>query len=310
MDNSPVLILGYARTKHILDTLNFLTSLGKRRVYLSLDAPANLQVFESQNHLLSEISLKNYTKYLDLKIRRNKVNQGVAVSVISGLDWFFTEEAFGIVLEDDLVFSHEFIKWCEWARCHFESDPEVFMISGNRFNGESSMSYCHYPQTWGWATWRTRWKLFRPFYTGKKIGIHNIFSYKSNFWTGGTLRILSAVTDTWDIAVAKFMFENSLLTVLPPANLVSNHGADSFSTHTKLNVFPVGVPISLLPETSLTVLPKISEEIAINDKFLEEMVFKIHWKHWLSLPKNLYLIPFRHRLNNKLSLNETVFFEE
>jgi hypothetical protein len=288
--------------------LDLLSSLGKRTIYVSLDGPKSEEVSEAQSALLEAIRLRNIGTDSPIKVRRNRTNQGVAVSVITGIDWFFSNETFGIILEDDLYFTSDFLNWCEWANKAFSEDSQIFMISGNRFDEGKRISYTHYPQTWGWATWQNRWLEIRPFFEGSGFNFKNLFSYKSNFWTGGTLRILATVTDTWDIAVAKYMRENKLLSVLPPANLVSNLGADQFSTHTTLNKFPIGYPIQNLLELPAMKAAQTLSEISSNDAFLETKVFAIKPKHWFSLVKNLHLYFFRSRLRRKLLSNKSTLY--
>jgi len=302
MQSAPILILGYARTENIWEMINLVNKLGKRNLYLSLDGPRNEVVANAQQKLIDDIK----DSKIDIRIRRNMNNQGVAVSVISGIDWFFSREEFGIIIEDDLHFTTDFISWCEWAGEHFSGDSQVFMISGNRFMGDEVISYTHYPQTWGWATWSNRWQKLRPLYSGKPFQISNVVSYVSNFWTGGTLRILSAVTDTWDILIAKYMKENSLITVLPPRNLVSNLGADQYSTHTSLEKFPIAFPIKSLSLDSLKLAAKESSEIISNDDFLERKVFHIRYRHWFSLLKNLPLMFYRNKLSKRLLRNDSI----
>lgn len=280
--------------------------LGSRKVYISLDAPKGPEVAEAQEGLISEIARMRIANILDIKVRQNVQNQGVAVSVIAGIDWFFGNEEFGIILEDDLSFNKDFITWCEWSCQSMKEERDIFMISGNRFNGAGVVSYCHYPQTWGWATWRDRWRNFRPYYEGKSFDFRGFISYKRNFWSGGTLRVLATVTDTWDIAIAKYMLDNSLLTVLPPVNLVSNNGADSFSTHTTVDVFPLKFPISPLDLFSLQLPSKNQEAIKMNDWYLEKEIFVIRPRHWFSLIKNLPLLKLKHKLSQKLISNETI----
>lgn len=308
MQRAPLLILGYARTEKILKILDFVSSFGERGIYVSLDGPKSQEIAEAQAGLIEEIGNRNQVRTIPIRVRRNQSNQGVAVSVIAGIDWLFENEKFGIIVEDDLEFSYDFLNWCEFASKAFIEDSQIFMVSGNRFNQSEFMGYTHYSQTWGWATWKDRWFRARPTYVGHNFNFGNIFSYKSNFWTGGTLRVLSAVIDTWDIALAKYMKDHDLLCVLPPNNLVSNLGVDSFSTHTFLNQFPIGFPITEFPVLPKRIEPKDVDKIIINDRFLEREVFDIRPKHWLSLLKNLIFYFRRFELDKSLNKNTSIIF--
>lgn len=311
--DSSVLILTYARITNTLDILELLLKSTNSNIFIFQDAPKSQIVESSQELLIRYLKALPKESKNRIKFKRNNSNQGIAVSMISALDWFFNCNDFGVIVEDDLVFNSDFLRWCAFANSQLRSDKSIFLISGNRYlqykGMESKSILTRYPQTWGWATWRDRWKLFRGEMGYLHIRISDFFSRRDSFWLGGTLRVLSGKTDTWDILVSRYMYKKKLFSALPPVNLVSNIGNDSSAIHTIYSSFPIRFPISPLNFEKLFIDQSDSAAIRDMDNFLEQMVFNIKPKHVFSSYKNLSLVFCRQHLTKRLDSNLTVEIE-
>lgn len=291
-ENVPsVLILTYARQANCITILTKLIEYGCKRIYLYLDAPKNAEVLTSQTLFLKRLMDKKFIPYdVRLEIKKSESNQGIAVSMINALDWFFAQESEGIVLEDDLEFGKSFLSFTSAMLLRFRSDKDVLMISGNRYSSPQSqgdIAWCNYPQTWGWAAWKRSWEVLRSIYLEKiSLSSFSLTSPRNNFWTMGAYYVAQGAVDTWDIPIANFMIKSGLFTVLPPVNLVSNVGNDEFATHTKDFSFPMAYPIFELNETAIEALPAMDyrrESASLENRFLERNVFHISFYH-LFLP--------------------------
>ena len=84
-----------------------------------------------------------------------------------GIDWFFSYEAAGIILEDDCLPTEEFFRYCDVMLDKFKDNNKIYAISGNNFinshhlkiNLEISIVSI-YPNFWGWATWAKSWSSY------------------------------------------------------------------------------------------------------------------------------------------------------
>ena len=84
---------------------------GIKKIYAAIDGP---KIGQEGSDLIESTLKKVCAKYdLQLLIWRRKTNLGLAASVISGIDWFFNLEDEGIIVEDDLVFSPDFVKFSQ-----------------------------------------------------------------------------------------------------------------------------------------------------------------------------------------------------
>jgi hypothetical protein len=273
----PCLVIAYGRRENVVDLIVDLLGQGVTKIYVAIDGPKTQAVDEIQHQLLAEIKQLESRFDAKFEIWQRNCNLGVAKSVITALDWFFSHELFGVIIEDDLSISQDFIKFV--SQNSEKVCPNLMMVSGNRFFDTPRTSlYSHYPATWGWATWRENWLNARHQIINRPhFRISKAFQPGYLFWLLGSLRVFNLKVDTWDLPLAHYMQNHSKVTLLPPVNLVSNVGADSFASHTFDRSFPLGVPTQLLENYKFDESPMESVDY---DKRLRLLVFKIKPKHY------------------------------
>jgi hypothetical protein len=111
MKNIPVIVLLFNRpyeTKKLFETLS---KLKPQKLYINQDGPRkdflkDLKMCKK----VREIAL-NPDWDCDIFSNINESNQGCRKSVSSGLNWFFENEEFGIILEDDCIPSKSFFNF-------------------------------------------------------------------------------------------------------------------------------------------------------------------------------------------------------
>lgn len=289
MNKLPILIIGFIRVEGVQRLIDSLLGQQIQSIYLSLDGPRNVNEIQEQEKIIAIVSEFSNSNVLPFYLRRCSTNFGVAVGVISALDWYFSKIPFGVILEDDLVVGNGFIPFISKAKCEFETRKDIVMISGNQFNSmvePERLSATHYPQIWGWATNSEKWRVLRKGLLSQvRVTLRDFISPRNSFWAVGARRALLGKVDTWDLPLAKFMKRNSMICLLPPVNLVTNVGADKFAAHTKENQFPLFAPIEDFDTNMLSNKIPTSTETDQMDKYLEKNVFRIG-------PLNLFSLPF------------------
>jgi hypothetical protein len=297
----PCLIIAYARSENVLNLINSLRLQGVSEFYIAIDGPKDISVSQIQSDLVKQLEVLNMQQGVSVHIWLRNENLGVATSVITALDWFFKHEEFGIIMEDDLSVSSDFIKFV--SRAMQISTQEVSLLSGNRFFSDPRRAlYSGYPATWGWATWRDEWRLIRnSIIESPKIKLRHIFSSDYQFWLLGSLRVLLRQVDTWDIPISLYMRNNIKYSLLPSVNLVTNFGFDSFASHTHVNNFPLGMPIENFDSFELSNESRITR---IYDRKLRTQVFNVRFRHrFLALHLTLSYLRLRakgNELKNKV----------
>ncbi len=286
--SSAVLVVAYMRDEHILKYLPIFNSEGVKDLYIALDAPRDSELSLKQDAMLANLA-QHFAKYdFNVWLWSREQNLGPAVSVYTAIDWFFQFEPEGIILEDDLHFDTDFLKFANKCLSDFQEEGQVWMISGNQFfenpNGNQNLRFSHYPLIWGWATWREKWLDIRSSIVTsdvKSLGCPR--SPRVSFWRIGRRRALTGKIDAWDIPLVSQMWQKDRLCVLPPKNLVSNVGADSHSTHTAKPEWPLMQPVKKIEITDQKYAPIFLAEVCQIDDLLSSKFYKIKFRH-LFLP--------------------------
>jgi hypothetical protein len=197
--------------------------------------------------------------------------------VNSGLDWFFAQEAEGIILEDDCLPEESFFRFAGELLVRYRTDERVAMISAtnyllDRLKIESSYCFSRYFSIWGWASWRRVWE--RHDQTMKEWQ-----ALRSTDWLAGLYRqeymqrhmkkvfdlVSSGVMNTWDVQLAFSCLRAGQLAVVPRVNQVSNIG--EVGTHTSLDKRNNNLPRYPLEDEPLVHPPSVEPDPRYDDVF-------------------------------------------
>jgi hypothetical protein len=285
MRNIPILIICYARPEKTLKLIKDLSAQGGNLIYIAIDGPRTLSDYKKQRYLITRLQEDVTYKDLNINIWLRESNLGVGVAVITAIDWFFSKEKEGLILEDDLYISHNLLEYVGKLLPSLEVNSSVMMISCSNFFTQDlnhSFHFTNYPMIWGWATNREKWLQLREFLFLKKSLLKwNEFNSVYNYWRIGARRVLKGHIDTWDIPIAYEMRKRKLISIIPAVNLVSNLGADSQAVHTKNVEFPMEIPV----EEYRNICDLDSKVTSIGDceynRMLEKRVFRIKSRHQL-----------------------------
>ncbi|MDD3079173.1 MAG: glycosyltransferase family A protein [Paludibacter sp.] len=218
---------------------NEIKKIKPKRLYIAADGPRKER---------NEIELCEYTREIvyqidwscKLKTLYRDENLGCKNSVKTAIDWFFSYEEAGIILEDDCVPDLTFFSFCETLLEKYKYNQNIKIISGtNYFFGNYDMedSFCFLPFTyiWGWATWKDRWDnfLFNDSYIDlvkyktklKKIcgGIKALEDYYYNM----VAMTVNGSQNAWSPYLLYSTITTDGLNIVPTKNLITNIGDQS-----------------------------------------------------------------------------------
>jgi hypothetical protein len=282
----PCLLIAYSRLDGIRNLLASLDEEKVSRLYLAIDGSDNQSIREIQSEIAEFVS--NYAKshHIELKIWHRDRNIGAAISIITAVDWFFSSEDFGIILEDDLIVGTDFMDFAQISFDRMVEDQDCLLFSGNQFLtkdlASDRIAWTNYSLIWGWGTTRTKWSEMKDGILFYKIDFfRGIFNPVKNYWRVGADRARLGKLDAWDIPLAHFMLLENKFCITPPVNLVTNQGNDIHALHTASDGYPLNIPTE-----KLTTLNFIKEERNLNkirhyNKDLEKIIFKVKPKHSL-----------------------------
>ena len=288
---TPVLVIGFNRPDKISSLLGRLYDLGVRNLYVSLDGPRNFA--ESLICQETLMQVKTFQGQFNLSVVWREYNLGCNLGVISALDWFFQQNARGIVIEDDCYPEKSMLRVLEEKLTLIGSgERNIGMITAhNPFIKWHSNVISRYALIQGWATTSEIWFQVRRNYF--KITFPQLSAKKrlgrsmaeSIFWWANSNRARLGGVDTWDGIFADQMFRLGYQTYVPEQNLILNYGFDERATHTKK------------PTDSIHILVEEDEKIEF-DELMKSRYFKILPRHLITAPLKVVFDVFKLKRRN------------
>jgi len=237
------LIIGYLRLDGLQKNIDLCIKNGVANIFVSIDFPKilNKKTLDTHREILKYLKFRSSNSDINLNVRVACSNMGSAVNVISSCDWFFEQSNYGVILEDDCIPNDSFFSLVRGSYIDLQNLQNVWLISGSQFVPKTNISseriLSKYPQIWGWATSKDKWKEIRKIYVDglDKPWPAGISLSEKSFWGAGDRRARSGYLDAWDIILAAAMLKLGKMSLSANVNLVSNIGVDDVSTHTKEN---------------------------------------------------------------------------
>lgn len=166
-------------------------------------------------------------------------NQGLAASIIAGVDALTDSYGRVIVVEDDLIVDNRFMRFMNAALDRFAEAPQVMQVSGfqHAVAGLNSPVFLPMTTSWGWATWQRAWQRFDKDCSGadrltadpdlaRRFDLDGAMPY-----TKMLARQRAGTIDSWAIRWYWTVFLAEGLVLYPPESLVRNDGFDGSGTH-------------------------------------------------------------------------------
>lgn len=245
----PILVINFNRPDLSKRVLEAVCRVNPNRLYVAFDGPRvgkpdDLDLINQGKNAVSKLEgrFQIHRLYQDS-------NLGCRRAVPAAIDWFFKNEEAGVILEDDCVPSDEFFYFCEFALNKYRSEKRVgcingFHVLGNLKQVNASYYYTHFPNIWGWASWRRAWEGFDLQMSGwprdavgdrllKKV-FSNQFDYLRQEWRKMFWGVYRGGGGTWDVQFVYHLWKSDMISVQPYVNLVENIGFDERATHTKV----------------------------------------------------------------------------
>jgi len=245
MFKNPILLLTYKRPKTTKIIIRKILSIKPKKLYIFQDGPKKeFKISDSFQHketfeLINKI--KNSSKKTKIFFYPFKKNIGQRFIANKILNIVFKKEKEIIFLEDDTYPELSFFNYCSLMLKNFENDKNIYHISGcNLFYGlykkkinKEKIFLSKYPQLWGWATWRKKWKKYytpeisdwgknKNYFLNRCIdsdGEYRFFDYYITKNSKGS-------HIGWDVPWIYKLILNDKKTLLPNINLIKNLGYD------------------------------------------------------------------------------------
>lgn len=234
----PILVLAFNRADHVEQAMKAIREYKPDRLYLECDGARPHKSGEKEAVEATRKMMLDMVDWpCEVKTLFREENLGCANAVYGAISWFFENEEYGCIIEDDVVVSQDFFRLCEELLPRYKNEDKIMQISA-RNHEPHNMEFNTYMYScdfhcWGWASWRRAWnkmdmqmklwpsigwwKMFKMFGLLRGYMMHKSFDYiynnpdKSTSWA-----------TRWFFAI----FVNKGLMIVPGNNLALNVGMD------------------------------------------------------------------------------------
>lgn len=241
MSLAPIIIFTYRRK---IDKL--IKSLLKNE----LSAQSKLYIFSDgykndidKNDVLEvRKNLKQIQGFKNIIISEAEQNNGLANSVIYGVSNIIDKFGKVIVLEDDLIVAENFLTYMNEALEFYNKNDSIWSISGytpdlkclNSYDKDIYLSLR--ASSWGWATWKSRWKnIDWDIKDWKEFKKNNNAIGRFNLGGNDMFKMLEmqmlGKIDSWAIRWCYNQFKYKTYTIYPTHSKIINIGFDDKGTH-------------------------------------------------------------------------------
>ena len=290
----PVLVLCFNRLDTLQKTLESILKQPHGAIYISCDGPVQAYVRECTE--VRDYITELFKMGVIHNLRISEVNGGTLLGVSNGIDWFFTQETIGVIIEDDLVLESGLLEAVEMSSICLVEDNVVSIGLYNRIstkyisNNDQIIRRSKFVISCGWVTTREKWNdritTFRGVNYGKlfvemirAIGfssaVYHIWLYR------GLLKQerIDARKLSWDNLWQLNCFLKNKTVAVFNRNMITNIGNDARATHT------AGKPLyaEIIPITEAELkspdcwnlpkdIDKLSDSYFMNDRKLSSII--------------------------------------
>jgi hypothetical protein len=234
----PVALFTYNRPAHTAKVLQALARNRPARLFVFQDG---LRAGDDPAPHAAVSRLVDGIDFVRAEVLRQPANVGLADSIIGGVTQLFDAHETLVVLEDDCVPSAQLLPFMQFALARFADEPRVFSVSGYAlptFPRRHPYDVCFSPlsSSWGWATWRDRWRKFDRAATGWQEMLADREA-RRRFAVPGTefpemlRQQMTGQLSSWAIRWYYTLFKHDALCVWPLRAFVRNIGMDGSGVH-------------------------------------------------------------------------------
>ncbi len=243
--DTPVLLIIFNRQEHAKKTLNAIKRISPSKLYIAADGPRKDRISDIEKCRQT----RDITKLIDwpcqvITLFREE-NLGCGKGPAEAISWFFSNEEYGIILEDDCLANESFFFFCQELLIKYKQDTRVMLIAGTNpvaydiSDKESSYFFSQVGLMCGWATWKRAWNFYdfsmKDF---EEFCLKGYFKYvypslliRKYLQKKYTQAYKGEMEGVWDYQWEFTRLINSGLSIVPNNNLIENIGFGEDATH-------------------------------------------------------------------------------
>lgn len=263
------------------------------RLYIAADGPragnaSDAELCQQTRMIASQIDWQ-----CELHLLFQDENLGCKYGPLTAINWFFSQELEGIILEDDCVPDPAFFPYCSDLLERYRDNERILTISGFNFgykpeNPKYSYFFSRYMNPVGWASWKRSLNLvdyqLKQWNQMKKVSFLHRHTRNSLLdfdwkwvkdWRKTFDELVNNNVNAWDYYWMFAGMKYDTLTIFPTRDLIENIGFDDSATHTKNSDSPMA---QVKAET--LIFPLSHPSRIRRDKYFEEEYIKKVWQSY------------------------------
>lgn len=242
---APVIVFAFNRPNALKNTIESLLKNEEAKesdLFIFVDGARINKNGENEKVRQVQEFVKEINGFKSLHYTFSEKNKGLGNSIIQGVTQIINQYGKAIVLEDDLVFSTNFLSYMNQGLERYEKNEKVFSICGysNKIKVPKDYNFdayfCTRSSSWGWGTWSDRWNTVD--WELKDWEKYSKMGKAFNKWGGSDcFRMLRSVKEkgasSWAIRFGFSQFLQDKLSLFPINSKVINDGFDGEGTNCK-----------------------------------------------------------------------------
>ena len=244
---TPILLITFNRPVHTKKVLEAILTANPQDLYVFQDGArqGNSSDIERCAEVRQVVETMTKDSGVCLHTLYSDKNLGCGPGPATALNWFFSENEMGIILEDDAVSHPDFFPYCEELLEKYKDNTEVRVIAsmnadtqrwgdGSYYFGMANRNLC------AWATWKRAWEAFDIKMENvsrrklrKALGRYGCGALECEYWCDRLDEVHKDLCGgkSWDMQFAMSIWMNHGKGIVPNVNLTSNIGTVSEATH-------------------------------------------------------------------------------
>lgn len=245
----PVLLVIFCRKDTALQSLAQIATARPSRLYIAGDGPRQGKPGEREAVEETRRAITEAVSWpCEVRTLWRETNLGCSQGVKTAIDWLFSQEERGIIIEDDCVMRTSFFRFAKEMLERYADDERIGLIDGANYIDERipySYGFSRYKETNGWATWRRAWKNMdldmkwrgTEFETSvlANMGYH---AKDMKYWRYSLACIDHEDVSAWDWQWYFSLAAQNQLAIYPAVSLQTNIGFGQGATHTTTRKTP------------------------------------------------------------------------
>lgn len=271
----------FNRPGHAAAVIERVRAVRPERVYVHVDGPRKGREEDVLHTEACRMLVRGIDWPCEVHTLFREHNWGLRDGVKDALTWFFFNEEYGIILEDDCLPDPTFFPYCEELLLKYRNDDRIMHIAGSNVAEKhtrhlaDSYFFSRFSLVWGWASWSRAWVKMSPDLDGleafdeqNRVRALIPGSMAQSYMMDKFYATSREENNSWAYAWFYSILRFDGLCIIPKVNLVENVGVgDIDATNTKARLRHQQVRAGSMP------FPLRHPAISDTDIKLERQIF-------------------------------------